>query len=276
MGNLIGGGEMDMKSDKWEQLDELFDSAWILLKQFEFRLQPLISLSQVVGAELQVKKMEHFNLIKTQVNATLERVKALHLQLKKTKQSGQLEGVQELSETLMELVAICQQYQSSFLTFHLKAFLGIVDKLKQLSAPDGVEGGTVGASIALEDDCPRLYIALYQLDGHKIEVWPDNIRVSINNLSGKIIYSQEKDIEQLMRSKQGAKENNGYLVVKVKAGDYAVADGKQDKFGQQLFTIKRNAVELSEVEEFVQGNGKRYRLVNKQLVLIPETQLNGE
>lgn len=114
----------------------------------------------------------------------------------------------------------------------------------------------------------RLYVAVYQADGERLDRWFHLIKNLADFCASRPVYAVEAHVQELMRARRG--RNYAYIVLWVKEADMLAPLGGQyplDKFEHELYAMKPSGVKLENLIEFVH-DGRRYVLKEGQLVAI--------
>lgn len=114
----------------------------------------------------------------------------------------------------------------------------------------------------------QVFILLYQVDGANLQSWQRNIWTLVDNIAARPVYKVEGDVNEFVRSKEGAVvERYGYVVVNVKNEDFYQIEPQLDPLGHKMFALKEDAIKLANIVFFVHANKNRYVLRDKELVL---------
>ncbi len=115
-----------------------------------------------------------------------------------------------------------------------------------------------------EADC-KVYISLYQTDGHNLDLWEQQLQSLPAYIQGRPIYRDELEVEKMIRSKPNPAVE-AYAVIVVKKADLVTSMGFRrhiDKTGTALVNLHPGAVLVENVLELVHQQ-KRYEWNNKK------------
>lgn len=119
----------------------------------------------------------------------------------------------------------------------------------------------------LASDEIKVYISLYQADGHSLEKWEAQL-ASINSyMAGRPIYKNERDIKKTIRQKL-LQTSEAYAVAVIKQSqvmDLGFAEVKMDRYGHELVTLENGVVNASNIIEFVHSDNV-YHYQNQRLI----------
>lgn len=125
------------------------------------------------------------------------------------------------------------------------------------------------AAQALQPDECKIYISLYQAEGHDLKKWEAQLRSVEAYLVGRPIYKNEADVRSMIRQKLvGVSEAYAVAVVPQKAimaNDFSAK--KTDRNGFELLTVEPTVVGPENVIEFVHLN-KRYHFSKQRLQMM--------
>lgn len=113
----------------------------------------------------------------------------------------------------------------------------------------------------------KVYVSLYQADGHDMKKWALQLASIDRYIAGRPVYKNEQDVKNIIRQKL-LQNSEAYVVVVVDASKILVNDftsNKKDRNGFELLTIEQGVVKSADVKEFVHL-GKRYHFYNQRLV----------
>lgn len=114
----------------------------------------------------------------------------------------------------------------------------------------------------------KVYVSLYQADGHSMDQWEAQLASIDCYMAGRPIYCNEQDIQKAMRQKL-LQVSEAYAVVVIDASEVIqqeFAQGKTDRYGHALASVEAGVVDASNVIEFVHLD-KRYHYYQQRLVL---------
>lgn len=120
---------------------------------------------------------------------------------------------------------------------------------------------------ALLPDEEKVYVSLYQADGHNIAQWEAQLASLDAYMVGRPVYKNEADIQKTIHQKL-LQIAEAYAVVVVHKSDIISQDvlAKTDRHGHPLVSIEMGKVNGSHVREFVHA-GRRYHYHRQHLVL---------
>jgi intracellular multiplication protein IcmQ len=113
----------------------------------------------------------------------------------------------------------------------------------------------------------RVYAAIYQTDGERMDRWLHMIKNLSDFSASRPIYGEEAHVQELMRSKRG--RNDAYVVLWMAEQDILPPLGGQlpfDRFQHELYSLRPKGVKTENIIEFVH-DGKCYALQEGRLVL---------
>lgn len=134
---------------------------------------------------------------------------------------------------------------------------------------DGVVGAKKLIIPKVGENCVKLYVSLYQANGHDMKKWTDQLNSLGSYMIGRPVYQREEDIIQAMRKKL-SQTSEAYIVVAVdKSKIISSMHGEQrkDKLGTRLVTLVPDAIDTGNILEFVYQS-KRYYFRDHQLLLV--------
>ncbi len=120
----------------------------------------------------------------------------------------------------------------------------------------------------LADDVIKLYVSLYQADGHDLKKWAAQLSSITSYMVGRPIYNKEQDIQSVMRQKL-SQTSEAYAVIGIEAKKIITNEfsrGREDRWGHELVNVESGAVTPDNVVEFVHA-GRRYHFRKQQLIL---------
>ncbi len=124
------------------------------------------------------------------------------------------------------------------------------------------------AEYQLLDDETKVYVSLYQSDGHSLVKWEGQLASIDCYMAGRPIYKNEADIKKTIRQKL-LQMSEAYAVVVVKKSavmDQGFEAPKTDRYGHELLTLEQGILSSDKVIEFVHG-GRAYHYRKQKLVL---------
>lgn len=121
---------------------------------------------------------------------------------------------------------------------------------------------------SLEENEIKVYVSLYQAEGHDMQKWEGQIRSIHAYMAGRPIYKSEEEVKTVIRQKL-LQISEAYAVAvidksKILANEFSMK--KVDRQGFELMTIELGALSFANVIEFVHL-GRRYSFYNQRLVL---------
>ncbi len=152
----------------------------------------------------------------------------------------------------------------------LKRLVSIRDRfVKSSNVKNSDVEKKIGGQTLFHDQV-RVYVALYVSGGRDITRWERLLRSISNGIQGRPCYRDEVFARNYVNSKGGS-ESHAYIVVNVEPKYILkVSEDKlsKDALGQKVINVMCRAVDRASIVEFVHKNNKRYRFVDKKLVLI--------
>lgn len=128
----------------------------------------------------------------------------------------------------------------------------------------------------LSEDSVKLYISIFQNDGHNMRKWELQLRSITSHLMGRPVYRNEEDVKSAIRLRF-VQASEAYIVVGVKKAliqSNSHLPARQDRNGSELVALKPNAVTPENILEFVHMN-KRYYFVKTKLVEQPTCSIEA-
>lgn len=105
----------------------------------------------------------------------------------------------------------------------------------------------------------EVFISLYNTDGDDLKKWQKQIATISQSMVTRPVYSSERDIRALIRSKVN-KKNEGYVAAYIDASDIILSRQEQrslkDKFDHQLLLIKDKAISAKNITRFIHVSGE--------------------
>lgn len=118
------------------------------------------------------------------------------------------------------------------------------------------------------EDEVKVYVSLYQADGHNLQKWEAQLASIDCYMAGRPIYKNEADIKKTIRQKL-LQMSEGYAVVLVKKNQL-LSQGfdqrKTDRYGHELLTIESGVINSEKVIGFSHG-GRNYFYHKQRLIL---------
>ena len=159
---------------------------------------------------------------------------------------------------------------SLFLRNTLNPIKKIHDYALELQAElAGSNPATHIASLPLNNDQIKLYVSLYQANGHDLKAWALQLASITNHMIGRPIHESEENAISAIRHKL-SQVSEAYAMVFVDKSKIIGEDQmrpRKDRFGNTLINLLPNALTSENVREFVHLQ-KRYYFKNLQLIPI--------
>lgn len=159
---------------------------------------------------------------------------------------------------------------SLFLRNTLNPIKKIRDYALELQAE--LEGSNPRADIVstpLSNDQVKLYVSLYQANGHDLKAWALQLASIANHLIGRPVYESEESVISAIRPKL-SQVSEAYAIVFVEKSKIIGEDQmrpRKDRFDNRIINLLPNALTGENVREFVHLQ-KRYYFKNLQLIPI--------
>ena len=122
-------------------------------------------------------------------------------------------------------------------------------------------------TLAMQNSLKEVYIALYSLEGSRLQSWEQIIINLRKQMVSRPVYATEEEAIAIIKTKE-KKINEAYVSVFVKEEDilHMPADKDPvDKLGQNMLVLKDNAISLEYINYFVHLTGK-YRYSRGKLL----------
>lgn len=119
----------------------------------------------------------------------------------------------------------------------------------------------------LKEHETKIYISLFQAEGHDLAKWEAQLRSIHAYMAGRPIYKNEEEVRKTIRQKL-MQTSEAYVVAVVdqaKILENEFPAKKMDRQGFELLTIQLGAVSPQSIIEFVHL-GKRYHFYNQRLM----------
>lgn len=119
------------------------------------------------------------------------------------------------------------------------------------------------------ENCVKLYVSLYQANGHDMKKWADQLSSLGRYMIGRPIYQKEHHVVQAVRKKL-SQTSEAYVVAAVDQSKIISAEHSKlrtDKLGNELVTLAPDAISASNILEFVHQS-KRYCYCDHRLVVM--------
>lgn len=159
--------------------------------------------------------------------------------------------------------------ESLFLRNTIKPLKEIRDHAIELRQHfDDVEGVKNSVIPEAGENCVKLYVSLYQANGHDMKKWANQLSSLGSYMIGRPVYRKEEDVIQVVRKKL-SQTSEAYVIVAVdksKIISEEYAKPRKDKLGNELVNLVPDAIDDQNILEFVH-QGKRYYFSDHQLVL---------
>lgn len=172
--------------------------------------------------------------------------------------------------TIDEILAADDWDASLFLRNTIKPLRQLREQALQMQASLAGIGEKQQSHVlrALDQESVKLYISLYQSNGHDLKQWAAQLASLSSYMIGRPIYDNESHVVEMIRMKL-SQVSEAYVVIAVKRNKITVEQNKPrlDRFGHELITLLPTALTDADIIEFVHL-GKHYYFENQQLVLI--------
>jgi intracellular multiplication protein IcmQ len=156
---------------------------------------------------------------------------------------------------------------SLFLHNTLKPLRELREHALQLLENMGGENAADFAEPAVAADKVKLYISLYQTNGHDLKQWAAQLGSLSSYIIGRPIYQTETEVVTAIRAKL-SQLSEAYVVVAVdpeKIINDHQASSRKDRFGQSLISLLPHAIDSDRIIKFVH-QGKSYIYRHQQLM----------
>lgn len=114
----------------------------------------------------------------------------------------------------------------------------------------------------------RVYIALYQAEGGRLDRWFSTIKMLTIYSVSRPVYRSEAEIGEVIRTKKG--KSDAYVIAWVKQSDIIPSysgSPLKDKWEHELLTLKEGSIKLENIVRFVHDE-KNYYIHGEELVVI--------
>lgn len=177
----------------------------------------------------------------------------------------------ELIRLLDELMESAHWEESLLLRVTAKDFKALrarANNLLEQSLVLSEKTGEAGFSQVSRDQQVLVYICMYQTEGGSLRKWEEALKSLASNSIGRPAYRNEKDAIQSVRER-GNLPQEGYVAVYVNQPDIMSGPkyAAQDRFGNELLTLKQYAVSARHIDKFVHSNQSVYRFDHGKLLL---------
>lgn len=182
--------------------------------------------------------------------------------------SPEIEVGKKLVDTLDNILKNKNDWGS---TLFLNTIKNKLEKLLQeakevVQEVETASGDSSESAKALKPGYTQIYILLYQFEGNKIQNWQYALRALAEHNTNRPAYINEKDVQELIRSKREA-EKYGYAIVNVKDDHIYRTEKKTfDPLDHELLALKEGSITIMNIISFVHANKKYYHLENGILV----------
>ena len=174
----------------------------------------------------------------------------------------------ELLAILNELLAAGDWESSLFLKVASKRVKALRDEAQALLDQAATQQDAQGVSDVLREGHEKVFISLYQAAGNDIQKWHNTLKgLALNNV-GRPVYQNEDHVQASIRAR-GNQVCEGYAVVQIKTSNLMkMPDGRvpKDRYGNELLTVRENAVSLENIREFVHANDQFYDFREGKLI----------
>ena len=173
----------------------------------------------------------------------------------------------ELLAILDELLAAGDWESSLFLKVASKRVKALRDEAQALLEQATTPRNNQESTNAVREGYINVFISLYQADGNDMKKWQNTLKgLALNNV-GRPVYQSDDHVKASIRAR-GNPTCEGYATVQIKTSDLMkMPDGRvpKDRYGNELLTVRENAVSLENIKEFVHANGQVYDFRNGNL-----------
>ena len=141
-------------------------------------------------------------------------------------------------------------------------------ELRQALGGDGSLAAPQKNATTLAKNCVKLYVSLYQANGHDLKKWANQLNSIASHMTGRPVYQGEAEVKKIIRAKY-AQISEAYAVVSVDQSNIISnehATPRKDRFDSILVSLVPGAVVRDNILEFVH-QGKRYYFHNDQLLV---------
>lgn len=225
----------------------------------------LIDTSQQKGTDLKRRLIDCLQKEKSQLV-----VMAQDFYQKQRSDASCLALANDIIETVDRILAAGDWDDSLFLRSTVKPLKQIREDAmvvrEELIAREENDGELPEPIVA--DNAQRLYLSLYQADGHDLKKWAAQLSSIASYMVGRPIYAMEQDVQSALRQKL-SQASEAYAVVSIDSthiikNDFASV--RKDRWGHELVNIEAGSLTSASIIEFVH-DGRRYHFRQGQLVL---------
>lgn len=167
-------------------------------------------------------------------------------------------------------VLMADDWDSSlFLRNTLKSLKKIREQALQLREHLGGSAEAKYTPPTLSEGVVKLYISLYQSNGHDLKLWASQLASISSHMIGRPVYESEEEAIKAIRRKL-SQTSEAYAVVSVDKSKIVGADQlrpRKDRLGNTLINLLPGAITDASILEFVHA-GKRYYFCDQRLVLL--------
>ena len=157
---------------------------------------------------------------------------------------------------------------SLFLRNTIKPLQSIREQALELQANLKKESsGHTAVGPAIKEECVKLYVSLYQANGHDMKQWAGQLSSLSSYMVGRPVYQDEDSMIKTLRLKQ-SQTSEAYVVVAVDKSKIISRDfsrPRKDRLGNLLVNLIPGSVDSENIIEFVHQD-KHYYFYNNQLV----------
>jgi intracellular multiplication protein IcmQ len=176
---------------------------------------------------------------------------------------------QSIIATIDQVLTTDDWETSLFLRNTLKPLRKLRDQAQELLIVMGDDVKTSYVAAPLAPNATKLYISLYQANGHDLKQWAAQLASLSSYMIGRPIYANEADVIQIIRTKL-SQLSEAYVVVAVDR-DKIITDSqsraRKDRLGHVLISLLPDAIASDKIVEFVH-QGKHYAYRDQQLTPI--------
>ena len=151
-----------------------------------------------------------------------------------------------------------------------------VELLDQSVALSDGESGSIRGSGGSSEETQPVFICVYQLEGYNLHKWEENLKALSTNNIGRRVYKEESSAVQAIHERVSERGRDltqeGYVAVRVDKKDIVNLPKYEsnDRFGNALLTLRKNAVRPSNIDKFVHANSRVYRFKKNKLSLVSD------
>ncbi len=179
----------------------------------------------------------------------------------------------KILEALNKLLKDSVWEKSLFLKASAKKIRGIRDTLKaHAELPEeeensGVLSNNLASRFAARLGQVEIFVSLYNADGNNFKKWEKSLLNISGQSSTRPVYINEKDIRELVRSKE-KKKNEAYVSILINQDELvSPPEGKapEDSMQHKLLILRDRALKVENIVRFVHQSGS-YRFRNNHLI----------